>query len=94
MKRIIIRLSLFLNFKRIKSYILKVDRLFKKRKIIKPSVNYIDDPFPVYINITNRRAKFILLNLRVKFGSFCYAQIQDKLFALSGCRGPPLRSEI
>ena len=91
MKRInSIRLSL-LNLKRIKSYILEIDRLFKKRKIIKPSVNYNDDPSPVYINITNRRAKFAPFRLRGKFGFFCsaYKFLVDKPTYSVGCRGPP-----
>jgi hypothetical protein len=98
MKRIFyrIRLSLFFNLKRIKSYILKLDRLFKKRKIKKPSVNYIDDPFPVYINITNRKAKFALKIFRGEFGFFCYAYkyLADKFIYSVGCRSPPYQSEI
>ncbi|MDD4579003.1 MAG: hypothetical protein PHS75_10705 [Anaerolineaceae bacterium] len=92
MKRIFyrIRLSLFSSFKRIKSYILKIGRLFKKHKIKKPSVNYIDDPFPVYINITNRRAKFTPYESRGKFGSFCSAHKTDKPDGGTGCRSPPI----
>lgn len=94
MKRIFyrIRLSLFFCLKRIKSYILKIGRLFKKRKIKKPSVNYIDDPFPVYINITNRKAKFALKIFRSEFGFFCYAYkySADKSISFVGCRSPPI----
>lgn len=92
MKRIFyrIRLSLFFCLKRIKSYILKIGRLFKKRKTKKPSVNYIDDLFPVYINITNRGAKFTPYESRGKFGSFCSAHITDKPAGGTGCRSPPI----
>ena len=97
MKRIIykIRLSLLSSLKRIKSYILELDRLFKKRKIKKPSVNYNDDPFPVYINITNRKAKFFLKKTRDEFGFFYSAHFYtaDKPVSI-GCRSPPYQSEI
>ncbi len=90
MKRIFKRLrSSLLDLIRIKSYILRIDRLFKKRKVKKLSINYIDNPIPVYIYITNRKAKFAPCKLRGRFGFFNSANIKDQSIGGTGCRGPP-----
>jgi hypothetical protein len=91
MKRIIhkIRLSLLLNIKRIKSYILKINREPKRSKTKKLLGNNDDDPYPVYI-ISNRRAKLTPVNSRGEFGSFCYANKLDKPSSSTGCRSPPV----
>jgi len=94
MKRIIykIRLSLLFNIRKIKSYILKINRQSKRSKAKKSTTNKKDDdPYPVYIiHNTNCRAKFTHGISRGEFGSFCYAPKQDKLSVSIGCRGPPV----
>lgn len=79
-------LSLY-KLKRIKSYILRINRHSKRNKVKKTLVNNDDDPYPVYL--TNRRAKFTPLYSRGEFGSFYFVKKKNKHFIFFRCRSPP-----
>lgn len=74
--------------KRIRTYLLRASRSFrrncKKQVIIEPN----DDPEPA--RCINRRAKFVPFNSRGKFGFLVADNFLDKQSGSMGCRGPPI----
>ncbi|OJU14087.1 MAG: hypothetical protein BGN88_12640 [Clostridiales bacterium 43-6] len=74
------------HIKRVKSYIISINRQTKQKQLKELLSESDDDPEPVY---TNRGAKlpslFIVLR---EFGSFFYLNL-DKHNMLTRCRGPP-----